>query len=455
MAYNSFFTNILIRILLLLLTITGLAYLFVIHERFFTLLFLALMMVVQTLLLFSYLNRTNQNLARFLLLLTQEDTSVVLWKERVERTFQGLHHSFEKVNEEITRIRLEKEQGTILLQRTIDHMGTGILVTDHTGQVEIVNEAVLKIFGITRLQHLDELDQIQESTSLFFSNLKHDSGNIIRLLKGGSEELPLLVRVSLLRLEERNLRLYAIQNIRTQMEANEIESWQKMTRVLSHEISNSVTPISTLGTGIHRKLSQGERDKEGGLILNAGATNDLLKSSELIEQRGNALVEFMEHYKSFARLPEPVPELLTLEVFFDGLNRYFIEDMSRLGIRFETELTIPSPKLLVDPALLEQAFINLIRNAMDALKDQNDGVILLKAFQENNNFVIMEVWDNGPGIPAEIQSQVFIPFFTTKQGGSGIGMSIVKKIVLMSGGIIDFYSLPGGGTKFVVKLPES
>ena len=116
MAYNSFYTSILTRLLLIFLTLTGLAYLFVLHERFFTLLFLAILAIVQTIFLFMFLNRTNRNLARFLLLLTQEDTSVLAWKDQVERTFKGLHHSFRKVNEEISRIKLEKEKGSILLQ---------------------------------------------------------------------------------------------------------------------------------------------------------------------------------------------------------------------------------------------------------------------------------------------------------------------------------------------------
>ncbi len=181
MAYNSFFTNILARITLLLLTIFGLAWLFINQERFFTLIFLGLLVILQILLLFSYLNRTNQNLARFLLLLTQEDTSVLLWKDKVERTFQGLHHSFEKVNQEISRIRMEKEKGTILLQRTMDHMSTGILVADTDGKVEIVNSEALKVFRLPRLNYLTELDQVDPVFTQSLVELKYDSGNILRL----------------------------------------------------------------------------------------------------------------------------------------------------------------------------------------------------------------------------------------------------------------------------------
>ena len=454
MDYNSFFSSILIRILLLLLTITGIAYLFVMNNRFFTLLFLMLLAILQTILLFAYLNRTNRNLARFLLLLTQEDTSVVLWKDRVERTFQGLHHSFEKVNIEISRIRLEKETGTILLQRTIDHISTGILAVEDTGRIEIVNEAALKLFGMAGLHHMDDLDQFQEGISVIFSDLRYDSGNIIHYHKDGMEETPLLIRTSLLKLEDRTLRLYSIQNIKTELEANEIESWQKMTRVLSHEISNSVTPISTLGAGIHRKLSQGQPDKDGRLVLSSATATDLLRSSELIEQRGNALVEFMEHYKTFARLPDPVPGRVQVDSFFNNLGLLFRDDLKMSGIRFESEPAKSSLCILADLKLLEQAFINLIRNAADVLKEREGGIISLKAIRQDNHTVVLEVSDNGPGIPPEIQSQVFIPFFTTKQGGTGIGLSIVRKVVLMSGGTIIFHSTPDRGTKFVVKMPE-
>ena len=304
MAYNSYYTSILARLLLIFLTLTGLAYLFVLNDRFFTLLFLALLAVVQTIFLFMFLNKTNRNLARFLLLLTQEDTSVLAWKDQVERTFKGLHHSFRKVNEEISRIKLEKEKGSILLHGIIQHMNTGILAIDESGRVEVVNDAALSTLGVNHMEHIHDLEMIQEGISGLFSDLKYDSGNVIRVRKEGGYEVPVLVRVSLLKLEERTLRLYSIQDITSQLEANEIESWQKMTRVLSHEISNSVTPISTLGAGIHRKLSQGKSGEEQGLIIGENSARDLLQSSELIQHRCNALVEFMEHYKSFSRLPE-------------------------------------------------------------------------------------------------------------------------------------------------------
>jgi two-component system nitrogen regulation sensor histidine kinase NtrY len=454
MAYNSFFSNILARITLLLLTIFGLAWLFINQERFFTLIFLGLLVILQILLLFSYLNRTNKNLARFLLLLTQEDTSVVLWKDKVERTFQGLHHSFEKVNQEISRIRMEKEKGSILLQRTMDHLSTGILVADTDGKVEIVNSEALKVFKLSRLNHLTELDQVDPVFTQALVELKYDSGNILHLKNEEGEKLPLLVRVSLLKLEEKTLRIYSIQNIKTELEANEINSWQKMTRVLSHEISNSLTPISTLGAGIHRKLSQGLRDKKGGLVLNPDAADDLIKSAELIEQRGNNLVEFMEKYKSFSRLPEPVLQKVEVESFFESLNLFFNEDMTNYGIDFKVDLADTTLCIHADSKLFEQAFINLIRNATEALKDQESGVIELKAGTDADRNVALSISDNGPGIPAEIQSQIFIPFFTTKRGGSGIGLSLVRKVVSMSGGSITFQSEPGVGTTFHISVPE-
>jgi len=454
MAYNSFYTSILIRLILLLLTITGIAYLFVMNDRFFSLLFLILMAIVQIILLFSYLNRTNRNLARFLLLLTEEETSVVAWQGRVERTFQGLHHSFEKVNAEISRIRLDKEKGTVLMQRAIDHISTGILATHESGRVEIVNEAALRLFGITKLENINEMEQLHQGITGELLKQSYDSGNIVHLYKGELDEAPLLVRVSLLRLEDSILRLYSLQNIKTQLEANEIESWQKMTRVLSHEISNSVTPISTLSAGIHRKLSQGKQDKEGQLILDKSYAEDLMKSAELIEERGNALVGFMEHYKSFARLPEPNPAKMELHSFFENLELFFTEDLNRSGVRLSSKIVQPPICIVADQKLLEQAFINLIRNASDALSGCQEGTIHLKAEKVKNQYVALEVSDNGPGIPTEIQKQLFIPFFTTKSGGTGIGLSIVRKIVLSSGGNISFHSIPGHGTKFVVKLPE-
>ena len=452
MVYNSFQTSILTRIILLVVNLMALSYLIIRQERFFTIIFLALLVVIQIILLFLYLNRTNRNLARFLLLLTHEDTSVIQWKEKVEKTFRGLHHSFRKVNEEINRIRMEKEKGSILLEGIIQHMEAGIIVMDESGLIEVINVPAMQALGINRLEHVDELDSLQEGMSSLLSGMRFDSGNVIAYRRAGQEESHLLVRVSLLKLEDRTLKIYSIQDIRTQLEANEIESWQKMTRVLSHEISNSVTPISTLGDGIHMKLKQGRYDKGGRLIIGKDAAKDLLHGSDLIQQRSNALVEFMEHYKNFSRLPDPVPGKIVLSDFFEALELLFREDMKKAGIRFEFELADPTLAIRGDQNLIEQAFINLVRNSIEALEGRNDGFVQIKAAKQQNLHVSLEVHDNGPGISPEIQSQVFTPFFTTKSGGTGIGMSIVRKIVVMSGGTITINSESGHGTDVTVSL---
>jgi len=453
MVYNSFQTSILTRIILLVSNLMALSYLVIRQERFFTLVFLALLALLQIVLLFLYLNRTNRNLARFLLLLTHEDTSVVHWKGRVEKTFQGLHHSFRKVNDEINRIRLEKEKGSILLEGIIQHMETGIIVIEDGGKVEVVNDAALQTLGVNRLEHLDELDVIQMGLAAKLSEIRYESGNVLALERTGLMVSHVLARISLLKLEERTLKIISIQDIGSQLEANEIESWQKMTRVLSHEISNSVTPISTLGDGIQMKLKQGRSDQDGRLIIDNDAARDLLQSSKLIQQRSNALVEFMEHYKNFSRLPDPVPGKLVVSAFFEGLELLFREDLNKAGIRMVIFVEDPSVAILGDQKLIEQAYINLVRNSMEALKGKDDGKIEITVGQPDNRRVSLEFFDNGPGIPEEILPQVFTPFFTTRSGGTGIGLTLVRKIVVLSGGSISIDSAPGRGTAVKLRLP--
>jgi len=454
MVYNSFQTSILTRIVLLVANLMAFSFLVIRQERFFTLLFLAILALLQIILLFVYLNRTNRNLARFLLLLTHEDTTVIEWKDRVENTFRGLHHSFRKVNEEINRIRLEKEEGSILLKGIIQQVEAGIIAVDGQGRVEVVNDQAKHILGVARFESFSDLDRIQEGISQVFTNLKYDTGNIIRYSNAGAEERHLLVRVSMLKLEDRTLKIFSLQDIKSELEANEIDTWQKMTRVLSHEISNSVTPISTLGEGIFFKLNKGRKDPEGRLIIEENESGDLLKSSELIQQRSNGLVEFMEHYKNFARLPDPVPGKVIISEFFESLIRLFSEESRAKGIKIASDIALPGLAVRADMKLLEQAFINLVRNATEALAEQEDGHIRLSANREGEHQINLRVSDNGSGIPEEIRSQVFIPFFTTKKGGSGIGMSIARKIVIMGGGSITFQSSEGGGTTFIVRLPE-
>ena len=455
MAYNSYIANVVTRLVFLLGSFIGLAYLLVNTSRFFTIMFLTVLAIIQTINLIYFLNSTNRNLARFLLLLTEEDTSVIAWKDRVEKTFQGLHHSFKKVNEEIIRNRLEKEKGTVLLQNVIDHIHTGIFVIDEDGVIQLVNNEALRIFDIIRFERLENLNQIQDGLADAFTKLRFDSGNILHLKVGGEDQMPAMVRVSAFKLGEKRLKLYSIQGIKNELEANEIESWQKLTRVLAHEISNSVTPISTLGAGIHRKLTQVTLEKDGGMHIPGNAASDLLQSSELITQRGNALVEFVDHYKSFTRLPDPVMVQTEIPQLFENITRYFSDELQKSAITMTIEVSDELKGIHADPNLMEQAMINLVRNAIFALSGQANGLITLKGKQDGKNEVILEISDNGPGISPEIHSQIFIPFFTTKQKGTGIGLSIVKKILNMHGGSIHFRTREESGTSFIMKLPQS
>jgi nitrogen fixation/metabolism regulation signal transduction histidine kinase len=452
MAYNSYFANVIIRLVFLLGSFIGVAYLLVNTDRFFTMGFLLLLSIIQIISLVYFLNRTNRDLARFLLLLTEEDTSVIAWKDRVEKTFRGLHHSFEKVNKEILRYRMEKEKGSILLQNVIDHIKTGILVVDEEGTMRLVNSEALHMFDLNSIHTQEDLDHFQEGLAGEFTKLRHDSGNILHVGPAGGDRIPVLVRVSALKLGEHKLRLYSIQGIKNELEANEIESWQKLTRVLAHEISNSVTPIATLGSGIHRKLGLAEKDQKGGMQLTSGVSIDLLKSSELIEKRSNSLVEFMEHYKSFTSLPEPVPQKIEVSAFFEALRLLFRDELKVHHIKFDFQLEDPGLSLEADRGLLEQTFINLIRNSLEALEGREEGCITIHVSQLEDK-VVVAFSDNGPGIPADIQPQVFIPFFTTKPGGSGIGMSIVRKIIIMNGGSIELMSKHSQGAGFMIKLP--
>jgi nitrogen fixation/metabolism regulation signal transduction histidine kinase len=454
MVYNSFQTSILTRIVLLVANLMVFSYLLIRQDRFFTLLFLALLALLQIILLFVYLNRTNRNLARFLLLLTHEDTAVVHWKDRVERTFRGLHHSFKKVNDEINRIRMEKEKGSILLDGIIQHMQVGIVVAEEDGKVEVSNDAAMLTLGVGSLKHLEELDRLCNDLGGRMSAMEYESGNVLDYQRGGQEASHLLVRVSLLQLEHRKLKIFSLQDIGSQLEAKEIESWQKMTRVLSHEISNSVTPISTLGDGILMKLKQGRSDNEGNLIIGKERVRDLLHSAELIHQRSDALVEFMEHYKQFSKLPDPVPGKIMVQNFLEGLELLFREELMKAGIRMELVVNDPNLAIHGDQKLLEQAFINLVKNAVEALTESENGWIRIHAEKQPDRRVNFGIKDNGTGIPKDILPQVFTPFFTTRKGGAGIGMALVRKIVVMSGGSISIESEVGAGTLVAIRIPQ-
>ena len=432
----------------------GFFYFLIKGERFFTILFLGIFFIAQAVWLFIYVNSVNRTLARFLLTIGEEETMVLPLQQQVEKTFKGLQHSFERLNREIGRMRLEKEYDSVLIQNTVDQLGSGILAWNKSGQVELVNQAGLILLEMNRL---DEMQQLEQGYPGFRDRLeaqKEGSQETLTLLKH-SGKMSLVCRTSGFLLGDKTVKLASFQRIDRELEENEMVSWEKLIRVLSHEVSNSVTPITTLGANIKKRIGSVLTGEKKKYELEAGLAQDIRRSADLIEKRGLRLIDFVTQYKTMMRMPEPRIQPVDLKEFLSGICTLCHNFESLSEYKISCDVSSPGLQASMDPKLMEQVLINLVRNAVESLPANRDGRINVLASRGPENQIRIQVKDNGQGIPEEIRDEVFIPFFTTREKGSGIGLSLSRRIVNLHGGSIQIMSEHVTGTNVIINIPQT
>lgn len=273
-----------------------------------------------------------------------------------------------------------------------------------------------------------------------------------QLLDVRVNDLPvtLSLRSTTIRTEDGATLLLAIQDIREALDNRELESWTRLIRILTHEIMNSVTPITSLSESMSQQLAR--VTQAPGMVIADDQLKDLSFSLKTIHRRGEGLLSFVADYRKFTQIGIPSIKKIDLNSFVNYLTSLFQEEFQTRDIKFTVEL--PHGKMIfADEVLLEQAVINLIRNAMDALENKSEAIISFQ-YSKKGDFDCLSISDNGPGIPANELKEVFVPFFTTKPSGSGIGLSLSRQILHAHGGTIDLTSIVNEGTKCSLFLPS-
>ena len=410
---------------------------------------LALLALLITIRLIYYVNRTNRILGNFLSYMHESDPSLHYSVRYVKRYFKGLNESMEKLIGELKEHRINLEVQTHYLETILDNVSTGILCFDPSGKILTFNRAAGQCLNMDRLNHLHELNRFHPGLGSKMQKM-HPHSETTEMLFHGGKTVQLAIHISQIKLKKETVFIAAINDISNQMEEQEISSWKRLIRVINHEIMNSMTPIITLSMALRRKLANGEDAKQVE-ELSRTAIEDAIQSAVIIEERSTGLVQFIERYKKLTSLPPVKKERFPADQLFAKLEHLFKAEFQSKGIR----LTWPSPctaELEADRQMLEQVLINLIKNSMEALGSSPDPEIELSCQGETGEHVVLVVRDNGEGIPEDKLDQVFVPFFTTRQEGSGIGLSLCKQIIRSHHGTIHIESVAGEGTRVVIEL---
>lgn len=393
---------------------------------------LALVALYQMVSLIRYVDRTNRDLARFLSAVRYSDLSQTFRSGRLGGSFDDLHTAFDDVLDAFRSARAEKEEQARYLQTVVQHVELGLVVFDGTGSVSLVNNAAKRLLQVPRLASIDDLERTLPTLAASLRDLGPGGRELVTVDTDG-EPAQLSLSAAAFRVRDREHTLVSLYDIGQALDDKEMEAWQNLIRVLTHEIMNSITPIASLASTAGRLLELDTPD--------ADTAQDIRTAVSTIERRSEGLLHFVESYRDLTRLPQPAFGILRLDEVFERVRQLLQPQFDEHSVRLSVSVDPPTLEVTADAEQLEQVLINLLRNAREAAAGRPDAHVELTAHLTRGRTRI-DVIDNGPGIVEEAIDKVFIPFFTTKQQGSGIGLSLCRQIMRLHGGTIGVESEP-------------
>ncbi|TAJ93224.1 MAG: GHKL domain-containing protein [Gammaproteobacteria bacterium] len=401
--------------------------------------------------LIRYVEKTNRELATFLEFIRHHDFSVNITNPGKGRVFSDLGGAYKLITGEYQRLNLEKEAHYLYLEEVIEHVSIALICLDAEGAVALMNRSAKKLFKSPYLPSGKAFARVDKNLPEILQRLADGERHLVSL-KIEDETLQLVLYATEFQLLDQRYKLVSFQNIRDELEQREIDSWQKLIRVLTHEIMNSVTPIISLTGVIKDMLMSHDENRLAINELTNEQYEDLMRSIKSIESRSKGLVNFVRAYTNLINVPAPAFTTVYVLNLFDQVQTIMLPELERNRIRFKMSCPVDNLAIRADQQMIEQVLINLIKNAMEALTETAEPNIQLRAFQNRQGKVLLQVVDNGPGIDPVNLENIFVPFFTTKRNGSGIGLSISRQILHVNKGLLSVKTAPGKGCIFTLRF---
>jgi two-component system, NtrC family, nitrogen regulation sensor histidine kinase NtrY len=448
MNFRNFRLNIVVRVLLIVAS--AIVFISIVQKTEFiiTSIILAALILLQIVSLVKYVERTNRRLTTFLESIRHSDFVSSFSDQGLGKSFDDLNTAFNEVINEFKKTRASREEHFNYLQTVVQHISIGIIVFQKNGKVDIFNNASKRMLKTGNLRYIHELEKIDKNLSDILLSMKAGDKNLIKVFLE-SELLQLAVNATEFRMRNEDFVLVSLQNIHSELEAKEMDSWQKLIRVLTHEIMNSITPIVSL-SGTVKDILIDEQSLELRKDVDDDDVEGVLSALNTIEKRSQGLLNFVQIYRNLTRIPKPNFRYVEVKEVIDSVHALLEPKIKEQKINCRIHILPKDLKFTVDPDLLEQVIINLVINSMHALKEISEPYIKIVASTAPNNRVTISVSDNGHGIKPDTMEKIFVPFFTSKKEGSGIGLSLSREIMRMHKGSISVKSTPGQETTFTL-----
>ncbi|TVR69581.1 MAG: ATP-binding protein [Marinilabiliales bacterium] len=448
MVYKNFRTVSLFRILLLTASIFLFVYTLVYYSFHITPLLIGLIIILQIVLLFKYVDKVNRDLTSFLESIRFSEFTLTFQTRGMGASFDELNKAFNDVIQDFQKVRSEKEEHFQYLQSIVQNIDVSILAYQRDGTVEMVNKSAKKLFQVSSLRNIKSLETISPELVATLTEIKPGENKLVRVQEQ-DDLLQLAIYATELKIHSKEIILSTIKNIQNVLEEQETEAWQKLIRVLTHEIMNSITPIASLSSTLEMML-KGITTKGSDTPLDMEAVMEIQQALQTINKRSTGLLHFVNTYRNLTRIPKPNFRIFPVADLISNVQMLMEEELRQNEIKLITSVIPPDIEFSADEQLLEQVMINMVKNAIQALTGRPDPKIVIKAFINKRGRLTIQVQDNGQGILQEVLDKIFIPFFTTKPKGSGIGLSLSRQIMRLHGGTITANSEPDVGTTFTL-----
>jgi len=409
------------------------------HDQDGLAVFILILNVILAYNLYRYTSTINKKLSRIFDSIQYQDFAITFRADNAKGdSFEELNNSLNAVVKSFNQVRAEREATLHFIQAIIQQINVGILSYNTDGKIELVNQAANKLLSIYKLSHISSIKNQHPEIYHLMTNLPSGES---KLLKVNNSDLSLSVKEIILR--DRKIRLIALLILRTELQARELEAWQNLTKVLRHEIMNTVTPIVSLSETMKDII---EIDLQTVIDpQQKSGVEDLKNAIHTVINRSKGIMNFVNAYREFTNIPVPNLSEVLVSTLFQNVQALY-ETRHNQSIRFDI---IQDFTILADPDQIEQVLINIIKNAIEATEKTQNSMISIKAFMDHQAKTI-EVCDNGEGVTPEDSEKIFVPFFTSKPSGTGIGLSLSRQIMQMHGGTLEYLPNKPEGSKFVL-----
>lgn len=450
MVFKSAIWKITYRVLLIVLTATAGVYLCLSQGSWLFLIIFGALLMVQAVELIQFNTRTNEKLTRFFDAIQYADFSSSFTADhKLGKSYFELNQSLNKVLREFKKARLEKEEQMLFLQIILRHIQTGIVSYDEKGKIGLINNAAKQLLRIPQLKDIGDLSKHSELLLQEVLKLKPGRGISLKI----DTLIHLTIRSTEVKVGGKKWTILSLQDIHAELKQNELEAWQNLTKVLRHEIMNSIAPIASLANSLQTVLKEDIYEEQGELLIEKDGYDDLKMGLETIESRSKGLINFVQVYREYTSIPVPVLTSFPVANLIEDVLTLLREDLMHHRVEIETNLHPADLQLTADQEQIQMILINLIKNAKEALSLSPDKRISIQAGIGLDQYKYIQVADRGPGIPASSIEDIFVPFYTTKKEGNGIGLAISRQIMNLHKGSLTVQSVPNEATAFTMKFP--